>query len=400
MRVLIVASNLHPRQGGPPRVVVGHGLQLKRMGHEPEVVSLYMPGEELDVRRVWGELEEAGVPLHLFPVITPVVIGRGPKFNAFIDRHLGEFDAMHIHGTWEHCLAYAGTAAHVAGVPYVLAPHGMLDRWCRARSSLKKALAMRFLGTRAMMRGADGAQFGTLEERDEAADLGMAWRPFIVPNGIVADQFVRTPGEGIETLYEEFPQLRGRSPLLLFYSRMHPKKGVDLLLEATARLARQHPDAGLLVAAIAQDDAYEARVRERAERGDLRDRVAITTSYTGERGIIAINAADIFVLPSHQEGFSMAIVEAMAYGMPMVITDKCHMSVIAEIDAGVVVPVTVDGIAEGMQRVVRAAPEQRAAMGARGREWVLANCTWERIGEKLEAMYEQLISAKQGGAAA
>ncbi len=391
---------MHPRQGGPPRVVVGQVIQLKKMGHEPEVLSLVWPGDEPEVRRAWRELEEAGVPLHLFPPVTPLVIGRSPKFNAFIDRHLREFDVMHIQGTWEHCLAYAGKAAHRAGVPYVLSPHGMLDRWCRARSAWKKAMALRVLGTRTMMRCADGALFGSPGERDEAADLGMPWRPFIVPNGIVPQRFVRAPGEGVAPLYEEFPHLRGRSPLLLFYARMHPKKGVDLLLEATARLAVEHPDVGLLVAAIAQDAAYESQMRQRADRDDLRERVAITTSYTGERGIIPINASDVFVLPSHQEGFSIAVVEALAYGLAMVITDTCHLEMVSEIGAGEVVPATVDGITQGLERVIRAGPEGRAAMGARGREWVLAHCTWERIGEQIESMYEQLIRARQGGVAA
>jgi glycosyltransferase involved in cell wall biosynthesis len=391
---------MHPRQGGPPRVAVGHALQLKHRGHEPEVLSIVLPGDEPEVRRAWRELEEARVPLHLSPGVAPLAIGRSPKFNAFIDRHLRAFDAMHIHGTWEHCLAYAGKAAHRAGVPYVLTPHGMLDRWSRARSALKKAVASRVLGTRTMMRWADGAQFGTPEERDEAADLGMAWRPFILPHGIVAQRFVRSPGEGIAPLYDEFPRLRGRSPLLLFYSRMHPKKGVDLLLDAMGRLAGEHPDVGLLVAAIAQDGSYEARMRERADREDLRERVAITTSYTGKRGIIPINASEVFVLPSHQEGFSMAIVEAMAYGLAMVITDRCHMGLVSEVGAGEVVPATVDGIAQGLDRVIRAGPRGRAEMGAQGREWVLAHCAWERIGEKLESMYEELIRAKQGEAVA
>ena len=365
MRVLLVTKDMHPREGGPPRIVEGHALGLKQRGHEPEVLAVMLPGDEEAVRREWRELEAAGIPLHLFPAISPVVIGRSPKFNAFIDKHVAEFDVVHIQCVWEHCLAYAGKAAYRAGVPFVLTPHGMLDRWCRARSSWKKAAASRVFGTRTMMRYADGAQFGTPGERDEAADIGIPWRPFIVPNGIVAGRFERAPGVGVEPLYEEFPHLRGRSPLMLFYSRMHPKKGIDLLLEAMARLAPNHPDAGLLVQVIEQDKAYESRMRERAARADLRDRVAISTLFTGERGIIPFNAADLFVLPSHQEGFSMAIIEAMAYGLPVVITDKCHMGVVSEIDAGEVIPATVDGVAGGLDRMIRAGSARRAQQGAK-----------------------------------
>ncbi len=96
----------------------------------------------------------------------------------------------------------------------------------------------------------------------------------------------------------------------------------------------------------------------------------------------------------------MAIIEAMAYGLPVVITDTCHMGVVSEIDAGEVVPATVEGIAHGLDRMIRAGSTRRAKMGAQGRDWVLANCTWERVAEQLEAMYEELIRAKQAGAAA
>lgn len=394
MRILIVTNDMHPRTGGPPHVVAGHALVLKRRGHDPELIATVGADDEEAVRAAWKDLQEAGIPLHLFHRSAPGMIGRSVSFNRFIDERIGSFDVMHIHGIWEHCLAYAGQAAHAEGVPYVLEPHGMLDRWSRARSSAKKAIASRLLGTRSLMRHADGAQFGTDEERDEAADLGMPWRPFLVPNGLDAERFVRLAGEGCEPLFEEFPQLRGRLPLLLFYSRMHPKKGIDLLLEAMARLAGDHPDAGLLVAAIRQDASYEAKIRERAQRDDLCERVAVTTSYQGDRAKIPINAADVFVLPSYQEGFSMAIVEAMAYALPLVITDTCHMDVVREIGAGEVTPVTVEGVEAGLRKVIEASEDDRRAMGERGREWVLANCTWDCIGEKLESMYRELRSAK------
>ncbi len=394
MRIAVVTKDMHPSGGGPPRVVLGHALQLKARGLEPHVLATHLPGKADEVKECWPELVQAGIPFSLFERTGPDAIGRSPAFAAFLRDRIGEFDVMHIHGVWERCLAQAGLTAHRAGVPYVLAPHGMLDRWSRARSTLKKAIASRVLGSRAMMRHASAAQFGTEEERDEAGDLGMPWRPVIIPNGIFLERFDRDPSAELGPMFEEFPQLRGRSPLMLFYSRMHPKKGVDLLLEAMAGLAKDFPEAGLLVAALAQDAPYESQVRERALREDLADRVAITTEYTGEKGMMAINASDIFVLPSHQEGFSMAIVEAMAYRMPVAITEPCHMGVVAQHDAGSVVPVA--EIERGLRDVVGAGPDGWSRMGANGREWVERHCTWEAIGEKLETTYRELIAAPKG----
>ncbi len=386
---------MHPSGGGPPRVVVGHALQLRRQGHEPEVLATLQTGDEQEVRGAWRNLAEAGVELRLFQRSRPNMVGLSSTLNSFIDQSIDSFDILHIHGIWEHCLAYAGTSAHNAGVPFVLAPHGMLDRWSRRRSAFRKAVGSRLLGTRRMMQLADAAQFGSNEERDEASDLKIDWRSFVVPNGLFIDQYVRTPGLGVDQLATEFPQLAGRSPLLLFYSRMHPKKGVHLLLDAVAQLAKIHPRIGLLVAAIAQDREYEAQIRARAISDDLKNCSAVTTKYTGDRGKLLFNAADVFVLPSHQEGFSIAIVEAMAYGLPIVITEPCHMSFVRDIRGGEVVPVTLEGIMNGLLHVIEAGSQGRAEMGMNGRKWVENNCSWENVGKQLEFMYKEVVRSKR-----
>src|ERR1700736_3062512 len=147
MRVLEVVVEMHPRVGGPPRVVVGHALQLKTRGIDVEITCLARRGEEHEVRDAWPELKSAGVPLHVFDYSAPEAIGRSAELEVFVGRRLADFDVMHAHGVWEHSLAAAAHPFFAAGKPYVISPHGMLDRWSRQRSAWKKWLVRQFLGT-------------------------------------------------------------------------------------------------------------------------------------------------------------------------------------------------------------------------------------------------------------
>jgi glycosyltransferase involved in cell wall biosynthesis len=314
-----------------------------------------------------------------------------PGLVSFVRAHIAEVDIVHLHGTWAHCLAATARIARRAGVPYVVAPHGMLDRWSRRRSQLKKAIWSWLVGTRRMLRHAAGLQFGTREEADEAADLRLRCPVFLIPNGIDPGRFLRNPGEGVEQLHEEFPGLRGRSPVVLFFSRLHPKKGVDLLMEAFARVATEFPNAGLLVAAIPEDPECKRRAIQRSQQSDLAGRAFVTTEYVGERGRIAINAADVFALPSHQEGFSVALLEALAYGLPALITDRCHMPEVGRVGAGLVVPATVDGLTEGLRDLLSRGPGELARMGQQGRRWVRTDYSWPGLVERLVDVYGQLV---------
>ena len=246
-------------------MVLGHALELQRRGHEPEIICTEPAGRARTNPTVWPELDEAGIRMHLFPRHGYGPMGRSRELT----RHLAglprdHFQVMHVHGMWELCLASAAQFAGRWDIPCVISPHGMLDRYSLGRSRTKKWVAMNLLGIGRMMRSADAMQFGTPDERDEAADLRLGYRPYIIPNGLHLDRFHRNPGAGLSAVTAEFPQLSGRSPLLLFYSRMHPKKGIDILLNGFASIASDFPEAGLLVAALEQDPEYERAMRARA----------------------------------------------------------------------------------------------------------------------------------------
>lgn len=390
LRPLHVIDGLHPRYGGPPRVAVGLACQQVAQGMAPEILSLCAHRDRAETLAAWPELTRAHVPVHLVWRAPPAQLGWSPGLSRFYARRMRDFDVVHIHGIWSLALASAAKAARTAGVPYVVAAHGMLDRWSMARSRTKKRVAMTLFGFADMLRQADGIQFGTTDEAEEARPLGLAAREFAVPNGIDASVLDRTLSDGGGTLLETFPGLAGRYPVALFLGRLHPKKGIHLLYDAFARVAADHPNAALLIVGISQDQQYEAELTRRASERDLAGRVFFTSKLVGREALLATRSAHLLVMPSFQEGFSVAVLEALAAGLPVLATVPCHLSELQAAGAGRVVEATVDGLAEGLRWFFARDAAQLAQLGSHGRRWVETEFTWPAVGAKVEAMYRAI----------
>jgi glycosyltransferase involved in cell wall biosynthesis len=213
----------------------------------------------------------------------------------------------------------------------------------------------------------------------------------IMPNG-VEPWLAGSEGAGDQILIR-FPAVRGWKRTILFFSRMHPKKGVDLLVEAFERLHPYFPDAGLLIAAIAQDKNYGDAIREKIAEYKTAN-IVLVNEPDGLKAEDVFAIADIFCLPSHQEGFSQAILEAAAASLPELITDKCHIPEIEEFGAGFVVPDTVDGIEGGLRALLAMDDKALSVMGQNGKRLVDGSYTWDRIAQRLIDAYQNAISKR------
>ena len=391
MRILIAVGSMHPSQGGPPVVVAGHAAAMASRGHDITIVTLTLAGQKEETVAAWPQLEHQRIKLLQFDRDSPAAIGSSKSLNKFLTHCDEKFDIAHIHGVWEQCLASVGKFAKRNSIPYVIAPHGMLDHYSMARSRTKKWIARYVFGTQAMLRNAAAAQFGTEDESAEAASLNHPWKPFIIRNGVPEEIFTQ-PKTSLDVI-SLFPQLAGADPLFVFYSRMHHKKGIDILLEAISRTAGEFPRAKYLIAALAQDQQYENTIRDRASKEDVAKSVVVTTELTGSRGAGILQLADVFVLPSRQEGFSMAILEAMANGLPLLISDMCHMQFVTDIKAGFVSDISVDQFSAALRQMLELSKDGRKQLGQNGRQWIQQNCTWKSIAQQLEEMYVSLIEA-------
>lgn len=396
VRVLLAIDGMHPRDGGPPRVVAGSARALQARGHEVAVMTAARPGDVDAVRSTCQAMLDAGVELHFVP--QPGVLSLfsashpGSEIRALIE----QADVVHLHALWSPMMASVAHHAIRAGVPYFVSTHGLLDRramWMTPFKRLKKQAFIELAGVRQILGKARGVIFGSDAEAGESLELTRSMKRISIPNGVASDlrRVPLTPGQH-DLLTKIAPQFTDWNRSLLYFSRINPEKGLDMLVTAFNAVAPDFPGAGLLIAGIRQDDNYLAQVNRLIEEGGCRDRIVLTTELTGPKSQFLHSLCDIFVLPSHAEGFSVAMVEALAHGMPCLLTQYCHAPLVASEGAGVVVPPSPEGIESGLRSLLALPPDRLAAMGARARALFEERYTWDRVAESLEEAYGSSVS--------
>jgi glycosyltransferase involved in cell wall biosynthesis len=272
-----------------------------------------------------------------------------------------------MHGLWVFPDIAVRSAALRAGVPYAVFAHGALDPWFNTRYPLKHLKKRLYWPLQyRVLRDARAVLFTTPVERDLAVTSFKPnqWNSLPVPYGIGEPQ--GDPAAQVELFYRQIPSLRSRR-FLLFMSRLHAKKGCDLLIEAFARVAAEHPDLDLVVAGPDRDGSQASLRRICAEKG-IAARVFWPGMIRGDLKWGALRAADAFILPSHQENFGIAVVESLAAGRPVLTTNKVNIwREIQQDGAALIEDDTLEGTERLLRRWLQLPPAEREAMAARAR---------------------------------
>jgi glycosyltransferase involved in cell wall biosynthesis len=337
MRILHVIPTLDPNAGGPPLICARLAIAQARLGHDVGVMSYAPPPAGRD--RIAAENgRTAGfeqLKLHDLPSITWPERVTGSHARAAAKRLVPAVDAVHLHGVWEPQLLHAARAARQAGKPYLVLLNGMLLPWAMARGTAKKRLALR-MGRRDML--LDGVlHFGSDDEAVAARALGFTHPGVVIPNGAFSDDPELPPAGAFRAARPEL----GDGPYVLFIGRLHEQKGIDLLLAAFDAVAAHHPSVRLVIAG--PDYGFDVPGGGRVLR--------VGPVY-GREKLAALRDAACFCLPSRHEGFSLAVLEAMSVGVPVVISTECHFPEVAAGGAGLVTPLDAGAIADALLRVL------------------------------------------------
>jgi glycosyltransferase involved in cell wall biosynthesis len=300
------------------------------------------------------------------------------KLRALVEAAAG----VHIHGLWETASMAAAQAARAAGKPYVVSAHGMLEPWAIAHKGWKKRLYARLIEGR-VLEGAACLHALTEAEAGDYRRFGLQAPVAVIPNGVELPHAVCS-----ETFFESFPELEDRR-IVLFLGRLHPKKGLDILCEAWARLSSAYPEAQLVLAGP-DFSGTRAGLERSLERLGILDRVTFTGMLAGNAKWSALAAAECFVLPSYSEGLSVSTLEAMGMGVPVLISHACHLPEVREAQCGVTIDTRAEEVEAGLDDLLGASAAMRAAMGQRGRDLVRTRYSWPAIGRRMSAVYDWL----------
>jgi glycosyltransferase involved in cell wall biosynthesis len=365
MRLLQVTGTLDPTYGGPCVVVNQLTRSLTHLGHSVDVVTLDSPSAPW-LTDLPGAPRAFGSGLGRY--------GYSRHLSCWLEQHAPDYDAVTVHGIWQYQSQAVRAACRRAGVPYFLFVHGALDPWFRERypgKHAKKALYWRLLEHRTL-RDAQAVLYTCDEERRLARTSFTPYqaREAIVSLGIEAP--MGNPALQREAFLSAHPHLRDKR-ILLFLGRLHPKKGCDLLIEALSRVC--HRDKSLHLAVAGPDESgTEAGLRTLAESLGVGDRITWIGMLNEDAKWGAYRAADAFVLTSHSENFGIVVAEALACGLPVLISDKVNIwREIERCGAGVVDGDTVAGATSLLDHWMSLPDSDRAEMRRRAKACFLDN---------------------------
>ena len=387
MRVGHVISSLEPQAGGPTAALIGLSTAQTRAGADVKILTTYKDQPSQAVVEV---LTRAGVQVRC---IGPARgrLGRHPDLADAVRQIVADSDILHIHALWEQIQHQSARTCRRARVPYIFRPCGMLDPWSLRQSYLSKRIYMAWR-LRGDLNRAAALHFTTDLERDLVQPLHLRPPAIVEPNGLDLADFATLPPPG--TFAAQHPELAGR-PYILFMSRLHHKKGLDILIPA---FARAHLGPTILVIAGPDSDGYRAQIDNLISQNGLAGRTLLMGMIAGAKKIAALSNAELFVLPSYQENFGIVVAEAMAAGTPVILSDgvNIHPQVTAA-GAGATFalaaapPQPVAQLAALLEKWMSDPPLRRQA-GQRGRAWVFDHFDWQQIARHWIAHYQRLLA--------
>lgn len=380
MRVLQVIPAVAPRYGGPSVAVVQICRALCDRGIDARIATTDADGNShLPVALGSWETHE-GVPAIFFRKQWSESLKYSRPLERWLGERVGDFDLVHIDSVFSHPSLAAARACRKRGIPYVVRPLGHLDPWSLKQNRIRKRIFWS-LAARRMVKGAAALHFTTEQERRLAERFTGATPALVTPLGL-EDSFIDAVAEG------------PRSPEVLFLSRLHPKKGIEVLFPAFARAVKgreeRHP--WRLVVAGDGDPGYVASLRRLAESEGIAGRVEFRGWLSGAGKIAALRSAEVYALPSYQENFGISALEAMAAGVPVVVGEGVNLAPeIENAGAGWVAEVAVEPFRRVLEACLADAGERRKR-GTAGRELVMRRFRWSSISEELAAHYRAIAA--------
>jgi glycosyltransferase involved in cell wall biosynthesis len=377
---------MDPSGGGPAQAVRSLAEGYIREGHSVEVVTLDEP-------------QAAFIAEHPFPIhaLGPSlgVYGYNKKLLPWLKSNIDRFDGIVVGGLWQYHSIALWMAAHGRN-PYVVFPHGMLDPYFNRAHPLKflKKLPYWLIAERRLLGDAYRVLFTSEAEQRLAAES--FWRckgnGMVVPYGTPGP--TRPPEQLRSAFFRVLPQLEGKR-FILYLGRIHRKKGCDLLMQAFARHAAADPDLCLVMAGP-DKSGWSKKLHDLAVGKGIGDRVIWSGMLTGDAKWGAFFAAEVFILPSHQENFGIAVAEALACSLPVLISDK--VNIFEEVNregAGLVASDTLAGTADLIGNWIALPPQERSRMRIAARRCFESHFNSQRLSSTIVSLFRDIATHKE-----
>ncbi|ALG67523.1 glycosyltransferase [Beggiatoa leptomitoformis] len=386
MNILHVIANLAPRYGGPAKACFEIARAVAQRGHNVTIYTTNQDGDtELD-EPLNQLLQRDGVNLRFFPIQSPRFWGTSLPMATALAHIIPNMDIVHVHSLYLFHNLVAPWLCRWYKKPYLMLPHGTLDPFLYHRHRQRKQL-MEWAFENRNIRHTTAMHFITPEEQTLANPYIFNAPSVVVPLGLNLEEYDQpSPPNWLARYYPETKDKK----IILFFGRIHFKKGLDLLIPAFITLAQQQADIHLVIAGP-DDENYADSLKLLLQTSDMLHRVTFTGMVQGEEKLAVLRESYVFALPSYSENFGIAVLEAMACRCPVLISDKVNLHHdIQAAQAGVIVPCEQHALQQALAELL-ANPQQAQDYGKKGRQLVENRFQWQRIGELMAQTYQQLI---------
>jgi len=393
LRLLLITSYYKPAYvyGGPVRSISTLCEAMVKLGAQVTVLTTDANGDQRLKVPLQKSTQVDGVEVYYYPV-RPGFIPNffySPSLARGIKEKIPDFDIAVLEVFFTHAMGPAVNACRRAGVPYIVSLRGQLLPWSLKQKWFKKRIYHVLLG-RAYLNHAAALHCTDRSEEAAIRKLGFNIPTFVVPNGLDCRRFLNLPARGIIRHRFNIPE---DAKLLLFLGRLHPKKRPDIAIEALASAQSFSPGTHLLLAG--PDEMQLApKLRAQAEQSGCHDKVHIAGLLDGDDLLSALADADLFLMPSEpeSENFGMSALEAMAAGLPILVSEGVPVGRDAELaGAGWVVPATASAFTQ-VTRELLADAHRLKEMGREGQILVRQKYDISKVAERMMRQYEAIIA--------
>ena len=310
------------------------------------------------------------------------------NYHNWLWNNIENYDLVHIHSFFSYLCTLGAIIARIKKVKYIMSPQGQLDSWVIKQKKIKK-MVYHHLFEQQNLNNASAIHCTTNQEAQDVKKNGITSPTFILPLGATPLVNLLDAKIRIRIIYNIAPS----TPIILFMSRFHPKKNIELLLYACQNLAKRY-DFHLILAGSGNSE-YEQYIFNLVLSLKLNERITIPGFVAEvEDKALVIQGSDIFVLPSHGENFGIAVAEAMRYGLPVIVTPEVQISPEIEANkAGIVVSKKLEVWVQAIEKLL-ISEKLRAEMGENGRILASTKYDWNIIAKKLNIVYKAIVNNK------
>lgn len=393
MKILHIIPSVAKVRGGPTPATLHLVKSLRDVGIDAEIATTNDNGNELLNVPLNQCSKFEGIPVWFFSKTSsnfyPITeYSFSAVFTQWLWKHIDEYDLVHIHAVFSYPCTIAALIARIKKIPYIVRPNGLLCSWSLQQSRLKKKLYMTII-ERANINSSNAIEFTSNLEKYEVSSLGLTANSFVLPYAISPAPVLSNARNRLRKLL----QVPTDEPVILFMSRLHPKKGLEYLIPALGKLVDRP---FTFVLAGSGSPSYETEIDNLLSVHKLKERTYCPGFVEGETKELLLQGADIFTLTSYSESFGLAVLEGIANGLSIIVTPTVPLSTVVEQhQLGYVTELKTDSITAILETSLRDLQDSTIVNNrkSRSKQLIETQYSWKNVTSNLIEVYHSILES-------